>query len=280
VQLAAPGSLADLGALVLGDHPLELAQQLVLGRRAALGLLGEDDLDAGAGELLEQQHLVGVAAREPIGRVAQQHLEAALGDTVAQPLERRPGERRAGEAVLEEHQLVGDDQAALGGQLTQPGDLAVDRLLLALALRGHPRVDRRHPRRLPGGLSHRSAPFPLARPRRPHAGAPAPAARTPAPAWRPPAGRRRTRSQPALPPRAPHRFRGSPRSSPTRSASAAVALRLHPLPAAAARNRAISDAGSLTVNTAVRSGTATPSGESSAARTYRRACRSETPCST
>jgi hypothetical protein len=40
----------------------------------------------GAGELLEQQQLVGVAPREPIRRVAERHLKRALSGTVAQPL--------------------------------------------------------------------------------------------------------------------------------------------------------------------------------------------------
>src|ERR1022692_5186367 len=50
----------------VGDHPLELAQQLVLGRRAPLGLLGEAHLHPDTRELFEQQHLIGVAAREAI----------------------------------------------------------------------------------------------------------------------------------------------------------------------------------------------------------------------
>ena len=89
MQLPATAPLGDLRALVLGDHPLELAQQLVLRRARPLGLLGEHDLDPAARELLEQQHLVGVAAREPVRRMTQHHLEAPLERPVAKPLERR-----------------------------------------------------------------------------------------------------------------------------------------------------------------------------------------------
>jgi hypothetical protein len=71
VQLPAPGALADLRPLILGDHPLELAQQLVLRRASLFAAAREHDLHARAGELLEQKHLVGVAAGEPIGRVAE-----------------------------------------------------------------------------------------------------------------------------------------------------------------------------------------------------------------
>jgi adenine-specific DNA-methyltransferase len=59
----------------------------------------------------------------------------------------------------------------------------------------------------------------------------------------------------------------APRLSPRRRASTVVALKLRPLVAAARRRRAITDGGSLTVNTAARSGTATPHGSRSAART-------------
>ena len=53
VKLAAAAALSDLRALVLGDHPLELAEQLILRGAGPLGLLGEDHLDPGALELLE-----------------------------------------------------------------------------------------------------------------------------------------------------------------------------------------------------------------------------------
>ena len=89
MQLPAATPLGDLRALVLGDHPLELAQQLVLRGARSLGLLGEHDLDPAARELLQQQHLVGVAAREPVRRMTQHDLEAPVERPVAKPLQRR-----------------------------------------------------------------------------------------------------------------------------------------------------------------------------------------------
>jgi hypothetical protein len=147
VQPPAAHPLGDLGALVLGDHPLELAQKLVLGRAGALGLAGEDDLHPHTLKLLEQQHLIGIAAGEPVGRVAQQYLEGALRRAVAQPLERRAGEHGAREALVAEHELLGDEQAATRRQLTQPADLALDGPLVPLAIRRDAGVDRRQPRR-------------------------------------------------------------------------------------------------------------------------------------
>ena len=196
VQLPAAGALGDLRALILGDHPLELAQQLILRGAAPLGLLGEHDLHPGAGELLEQQHLVGIAAREPIGRVAQQHLERSLRGAIAQPLQRRALKHRAGEPFILEDQILRDEQPAVGRQLTQPDGLAPDRLVLALTLGGHPRVDRRHPARPRGHVArhHRSVRcLSLGAGR-------APRIRTPSPAERWRADHQRTRSQRAVPP--------------------------------------------------------------------------------
>jgi len=120
VDLAAPGALGDLRALVLGDHPLELAQELVLGRARALSLLGEADLDTGAPELLEQQHLVGIAAREAVVGVAEQQLEGALGGAIAQALERRALKRGARETLVLEDQIVCEQQAALSASSRSP----------------------------------------------------------------------------------------------------------------------------------------------------------------
>ena len=125
MQLAAAAALGDLRPLVLGDHPLELPQQLILRRAGALRLLREHHLDTGALELFEQQHLIGVAAREPIRRVTQQHLEAALDSQVAQPLQRRAAQHRTRDALVLEDQIVRDQQPALGCELTQRGGLAL-----------------------------------------------------------------------------------------------------------------------------------------------------------
>ncbi len=134
MQLPATTALGDLRPLILGDHPLELTQQLILRGARALWLLREHDLDTRALELLQQQHLVGVTAREPVRRMTQQHLEAALDSDVAQPLQRRTAQHRARDAVILEHQIICDQQPARGSQLTQRGGLALNRLLATLAI--------------------------------------------------------------------------------------------------------------------------------------------------
>ncbi len=200
VRLPTAGALTDLRPLVLGDHSLELAQQLVLGRAAPLGLFREADLHADASELLQQQHLVGVTAREAIGRVAEQNLERSLRRAVAQPLQRRALKARPREPLILEHQVLGDEQPARRGEFTQPDGLTCDRLILALTLGGHPRVDRRHPARplqhllLRDHAAHHRSVRCLS-----HGAARAPRSRTPAPAVGRRAGHPRTRSQRALP---------------------------------------------------------------------------------
>src|SRR4051812_50115859 len=55
------GALQDLGALVLSNDTLDLKQQVVLGG-AADRTVEEDDLCAGPAQLLNQEHLMGIAA--------------------------------------------------------------------------------------------------------------------------------------------------------------------------------------------------------------------------
>jgi hypothetical protein len=140
VQLAAAVALGDLGALVFGDHALDLDEQpglrVVAGRRA----VEEAHLDAETLELFEDQHLVGVGAREPIGAQAQDRVQRAGLGRVAQPVQRGPIQPRAGVAVVDE---LGDDVVAVrAGRRAQQLELRADRAALLLALGRDARVDR------------------------------------------------------------------------------------------------------------------------------------------
>ena len=86
MDLAASRPLQDLRALVLRDHALHLHEQLVL-RRLARRAVEEDRRDPLLAQLVEQQHLVGVLARQAVGVVHVQPVDASLGDPIAQPLE-------------------------------------------------------------------------------------------------------------------------------------------------------------------------------------------------
>jgi hypothetical protein len=72
MSFATPAALQDLGPLILRDHPLHLEEERILGGLARCAV-EEVDLDAGALEFLQQQHLVGILARQAVGRM---HVEA------------------------------------------------------------------------------------------------------------------------------------------------------------------------------------------------------------
>jgi hypothetical protein len=59
LPLAAPVALENLGPLILGDHPLDLAEEGVCGARAQ-GTVQEDHLHPGASAFIDQQHLIRI----------------------------------------------------------------------------------------------------------------------------------------------------------------------------------------------------------------------------
>jgi len=61
MALTAAVALQDLCSLVLGNHALELHEQLIFGGRA-LWRVDEERLDSVPSELLDQQNLIGVLA--------------------------------------------------------------------------------------------------------------------------------------------------------------------------------------------------------------------------
>src|SRR5215212_9263193 len=99
VALAAPAALQDLGPLVLGHHALDLQQQIVL-RREADRSIEEDDLDPSPVELVDQQHLIGVAPRQSVGGVDVQAIEVAGRHGITQTLERGPHQGGSAVAVV------------------------------------------------------------------------------------------------------------------------------------------------------------------------------------
>ena len=85
---AAATPLADLGPLVFGDHPLDLQQQPALGALIEIPV-EEDDLDAMAAQFVDQDHLIGVVARQPVGVLDVEPVDRPGGGGVAQPLQGR-----------------------------------------------------------------------------------------------------------------------------------------------------------------------------------------------
>ena len=64
-----------------------------------------------------------------------------FAETLAQALERRPQQRRAGEAIVNEGKSIGADGAVGVDPLTQGSDLAGDGLLAGLLVRGNASIE-------------------------------------------------------------------------------------------------------------------------------------------
>src|SRR6266446_948257 len=269
VPLAPAGPLADLRFLVLGNHALELHQEDILGRLDPRGM-DEHHLDARPGELLEQQHLVRVLAAEPIGAVHKHGIDLSLGRQVAHALQPRPNEGRSTPAFILKDPALRHQIVVLGGVRAEGARLTGDRLLLFLPVRRDPSVDR-------GGLHGRSLLSPESHPATARAArgavGPTPRADTPGSAAHSPGGQTRSRARRGYP---PPPGPGRPRCSQSSSPRVTRALRRSPVARAMVRSRRARLTGSLTVNTAVASGTGTPSRCCWAASTYRRAWRSDT----
>src|SRR3954464_805234 len=133
LQLAAAEALAEDGALVLGDGALDLQQELVVGvvRDRALQ---EHHFGAGAAELLQEQDLVGVLARQPVRGQHGDDPDGAVAHGVAQRVQAGSVEPAAAVALVAEDVLVGEGVAVVGDPGAQGGELAVDGLLALLAL--------------------------------------------------------------------------------------------------------------------------------------------------
>ena len=105
-------------------------------------MVEEHRLAAGALELIDHQHLVGIVARQAIGGANQHGGTVALGDQITQPVEAGAGQCRPAAAVIGADQIGRQGPAALPGGTAQGVDLAVDGLLPLLLVRGNTGVGR------------------------------------------------------------------------------------------------------------------------------------------
>ena len=143
MPLTTTRALQDLRPLILGDHALELNQQLILGART-LGRLHKQRFHPLTRELLDQQDLVGVFAAQSIRRIDERRLNLTLCHEIPNPLKTRALEARAAIAFVFEDPFPRDFESVALGELDQRHSLARNRVFLALLLRGDSRVDRRH----------------------------------------------------------------------------------------------------------------------------------------
>src|SRR6516162_5396234 len=142
MALPAAAALEDLRPLVLGDHALDLQEQLLLGG-AARRMVEEDDLDPAAVQLVDQEDLVGVPPGEAVGGEDVEPVQGAGGRLVPRPLQRWSDERAATVALVDEGHLRVQVQAVAADAVPQGVDLAGDGVVLGLVLGGDAGVDRR-----------------------------------------------------------------------------------------------------------------------------------------
>ncbi len=133
-QPAAPVPLCDLRSLVFGHRPLDLHQQpcarIIQGR-----LFDEDHLHAEALQLLQDQHLIRVIAREAVWAEHQDGRERTGACSVPQGVQRRPVQPRPAEAIVEEACHIRQFIAVVCGIPLQDLHLRRDRPLLLLPTR-------------------------------------------------------------------------------------------------------------------------------------------------
>ena len=79
---AAPAALQDFGPLVFGDHALNLEQEVVLSGTTDRAVQ-ENNLRARAVKLIDQEHLMGVTAGEPVRSMDIDALDMAASNRIS-----------------------------------------------------------------------------------------------------------------------------------------------------------------------------------------------------
>lgn len=95
----APATLQDLGPLILGNHTLDLEQKIIL-RCAADRAVQENDFRTCTTKFVDQKHLMGITACQPIRGMDINALDMAAGNCVPQPLQGRTRQDRTTVAFI------------------------------------------------------------------------------------------------------------------------------------------------------------------------------------
>jgi hypothetical protein len=97
---AASSTLQNFGSLVFGDHALNLEQEIVL-RGAGDRGVQENNLRSRAAKLIDQEHLMGITAGEPVRSVDIDALDMAASNRIPQALQRRTKQDRTTVAFIQ-----------------------------------------------------------------------------------------------------------------------------------------------------------------------------------
>jgi hypothetical protein len=128
-------------ALVLGDHALDLQEQVRLGS-VTRRVTPEDDLDTAAGEFLEHQNLIGIFAGETIGVENVAAIDGTGRGLVPESFQSRAGQEEAAVALVHEPQFGIAFRAVTGHPLQERLPRAGDGVLLLLLVPGYPGRER------------------------------------------------------------------------------------------------------------------------------------------
>jgi hypothetical protein len=142
VQLASTIAFLNFRAFIFGDDALNLEQEVALGG-GVVGMVEEDQLDAGPPELVDEQRLMSKAACQPIGTEDIKPIDPACGHQVAEPLQRGTDQDRSTDTLVGESERLIKDQAIGGDPLAKGIDLTVDGLLANLLLGRDPGIESR-----------------------------------------------------------------------------------------------------------------------------------------
>jgi hypothetical protein len=140
MALAASGTLRNLRPLIFRNHALELHQQLVL-RSFSRRRFQKDDFHPAAGQLLDQENLIGILATETIGRMDENRFELSPGRQIAQRFQSRAQQRGATIAFILKPPLGRDQVIVDLSVLDQCHHLAGNGMLLLLPIGGNSRVE-------------------------------------------------------------------------------------------------------------------------------------------
>src|SRR5215470_10898067 len=155
MSFASTRALQNLGAFVLRNHPLELHEQFILGRRPAW-CAHKQGLDTGAGKLLDQQNLVRVSSAQAVGCVDKDSLDQAFGGKIAHTFKARADQARPAISVVLENPFSRYLELLLAGERDQRRRLACNRVLFPLFVGRYTSVDRSDLHRLsPSSSRHR-----------------------------------------------------------------------------------------------------------------------------
>ena len=128
MSAATPAALQNFGSFVFGDHALNLEQEIIL-RGAADRTVQKNNLRARAVKLIDQQHLMGVTAGEPVRSVDVDALDMAASNRIPQTLQSRAKQDRTTVAFVHVVVIRFELKAVGSDPLPQRGDLAGDRII-------------------------------------------------------------------------------------------------------------------------------------------------------